>query len=510
MKTRLIKEALSLLPAWLVGLALPLGLWLSRNSDREIVALLSISVWLGCALVGAYSFGHEYNHRTMALLLSQPISRRQIWYEKMLVLGIALFTLCLFPTKLLLSSVSSDIVGQEILLGVAAPALCAFAASPALTLWLKHTLAAVLFAPLLPFLLGAIIWGAARVLAPNETAELAEAPGTIWMLVAGYAGLMYLFGCCQFKRLQSRDALGKDLQLGWVKTGLTFLVELATLKSRGPYASLVKKELLLHKLNFLLAMMLCLASVGAVVVKRLWPDISGPALLIPLSVYCLVIPFTIGALTVAEERHLGLHEWQLTLPVARWKQWTVKIGLAYALMVLLGILLPWGIEQWLYLPTGLQVPYSDPDSFYSHLHIVAYIFATMTIALYASSFSSNTIRAAIMAVGMSVATLTVNQLLLSFLGYFGSQALSESRIFQQLRLSSEARDSLDRVCFNLLVWGFCALGGWLLAAALVNFRRNEFRRETMWVQPLVFCVVAGVFGAALFLIRNGAFAAPLG
>ena len=33
------------------------------------------------------SFGSEFQHRTLSLLLSQPIARSVVWREKMLVLG---------------------------------------------------------------------------------------------------------------------------------------------------------------------------------------------------------------------------------------------------------------------------------------------------------------------------------------------------------------------------------------------------------------------------------------
>ena len=42
---------------------------------------------VACVVMAGSSFGNEFQHRTISLLLSQPIARSVIWREKMLVLG---------------------------------------------------------------------------------------------------------------------------------------------------------------------------------------------------------------------------------------------------------------------------------------------------------------------------------------------------------------------------------------------------------------------------------------
>src|SRR5207249_7485832 len=52
----------------------------------SLLALASrLGFWLGVPLLAALCFGEEFQHRTLPLLLSQPVERGQIWTEKWLV-----------------------------------------------------------------------------------------------------------------------------------------------------------------------------------------------------------------------------------------------------------------------------------------------------------------------------------------------------------------------------------------------------------------------------------------
>jgi hypothetical protein len=48
----------------------------------------------------------------------------------------------------------------------------------------------------------------------------------------------------------------------------------------------------------------------------------------------------VGSVASAEERQLGTLDWQLLMPVASWKQWAVKAGVALAISVVLSLGLP--------------------------------------------------------------------------------------------------------------------------------------------------------------------------
>jgi ABC-type transport system involved in multi-copper enzyme maturation permease subunit len=81
MKTRILKELRSMAPYLMVSpAAILLAYWNGR---------LSLA-WLGLALLLAsvQSFGHEHGWRSVDWLLAQPLTRRRIWGEILLALGI--------------------------------------------------------------------------------------------------------------------------------------------------------------------------------------------------------------------------------------------------------------------------------------------------------------------------------------------------------------------------------------------------------------------------------------
>ena len=64
----------------------------SATATRSIaIGLLAFA--FGSVALGAQSFGHEYSHRTLGLLLSQPIDRRRLFLYKLAVLFVMLLTL---------------------------------------------------------------------------------------------------------------------------------------------------------------------------------------------------------------------------------------------------------------------------------------------------------------------------------------------------------------------------------------------------------------------------------
>ncbi len=85
-----VKELRALGPAWLFTLLVP-GLIACVEDRASAFESFSMAAFvLGCAMMGALSFGHEFNYRTLSLHLSLPVSRRHLWWRKMGVLGWAL------------------------------------------------------------------------------------------------------------------------------------------------------------------------------------------------------------------------------------------------------------------------------------------------------------------------------------------------------------------------------------------------------------------------------------
>src|SRR5216684_1479658 len=91
--TRLRKEVRALFRPWcsvVILCALPL-FHVSRSLSETSVAFC----YLGIPMLATLSLGYEFQQRTFALLLSQPVSRMKIWSEKMSVALVAVLSTAL-------------------------------------------------------------------------------------------------------------------------------------------------------------------------------------------------------------------------------------------------------------------------------------------------------------------------------------------------------------------------------------------------------------------------------
>src|SRR5664279_5306183 len=88
MNARLIKETRDLLPMFAGTLPLivvPQLIWPPSGFGY-------LALGVACVVMAGSVFGTEFQHRTLSLLLTQPIPRSVIWRDKMLVLGAGIAT----------------------------------------------------------------------------------------------------------------------------------------------------------------------------------------------------------------------------------------------------------------------------------------------------------------------------------------------------------------------------------------------------------------------------------
>ena len=95
---RLLKEMRQQLPGALLALLVP-GMFAWSGSYSAVQWALG-SFALGCLLLGANAFGAEFEQRTLAGLLAQPISRARLYLEK---LGVAAVLILLATLNLALA-----------------------------------------------------------------------------------------------------------------------------------------------------------------------------------------------------------------------------------------------------------------------------------------------------------------------------------------------------------------------------------------------------------------------
>jgi hypothetical protein len=385
MNARLIKETRALLPVFagtLPLIVLPQLIWPPSGFGY-------LALGVACVLMAGSAFGTEFQHRTISLLLSQPIARSVIWRDKMLVLGagmaasLAVLLCCL--------AVSRPVIEGMDWVVMALIPLCAFCGAPFWTLSLRQGIGGMAVAVGAPCGILAVYALMTNHLGESQPAALVTA---IISLLLIYCAVVYWLGYATFKRLEAVDTPSRDLGL---PAGLeAFLVRPLTRMSsrfRGPFATLLKKEFRLQQISFLLAGVFVLVAVAGFCVAVRRPDIAAGIVGGDLFLYALILPLIAGAISVGEERGWGMAEWHLTLPPSALKQWSAKMVAALSTSLVLGLLLPTAI----FVATDPLFSKPDartslPPAFAMLCWILGQLLLT-SVAIYAASFTRATLQA---------------------------------------------------------------------------------------------------------------------
>jgi hypothetical protein len=292
---------------------------------------------VGSALLAALTLGEEFSCRTMPMLLIQPRSRLRLWGEKMLVQAAFLI-----PLGLTLS-ISIAVVMEGDLGASSALILCFFALSASAGFWTlvaRSTLGGVVFAVAsLLAVLAASAWVESEFFAIRTI----TGPFTVSGGILGYAALSLWFGWRKFSRIELNTPDGSETGINTADNQT--LPAFAALRPRAssPQLNLLRKELRLQLPVVLISLVsaacwLLLAVTGHSVL--VWGNNETPLLMCGLIMHAAIVLTLAGCLPLCEERSLGLHLANLTLPVPAARQWLLKLGVALAVGLLAGVALP--------------------------------------------------------------------------------------------------------------------------------------------------------------------------
>jgi len=471
---RLKKEAQALFPFWAVIAAcmiLPFTLSATEPLTYTLVAFV-----FGCVVLGPVCVGHEFSHGTISFLLIQPVPRRRLWREKLIVTGMAISSLSfllvvlipatgslgtLFPESAKYDPVNSILfISLLILLPI-----MSFCTGPALTLIARNALgggALTFICPLMLLFLGMFVLHYTGI--SNKANE--ERLLMSYALVVGslYSGILFWFGKRQFVGLEDAAPIRRDVALpdSWSRSFAALATRLLPEK-RGIMTSLIRKELRLQQPAFAIAALLVTVWLAFLVVWLIRPVIGSALAVVPPILLCLGIPILLGGTSTAEERSLGLHDWQLTLPVTARRQWLVKVVIALSLNVLLGLLLPW------LLALGAQLLAKEQNAFLlDNETILLAIFINcilLSAALHASTMARNTSRALL----GTIVTCVAGVMILSQWDVLNFCFYQWDALWTTL---PPAGIVASIVRFELLYWpiSFTCLVGWLCALGSPSFR----------------------------------------
>ena len=385
--------------ASLAFLAAAVNAMSAHKGDRgDHIGFAALPHALACLWICANAFGSEFEHRTLGQLLVQPRSRSDLYREKLGVAGgIAGTAAVIFFLTPSGSGVTGDPQILLLILGLAS--------APFFTLISRSTLAGFVFTLAVPMALYLVLQTLLDVYHARVYPDLAdrssEEKALLWAGGAIYLGATALAGWRVFERLEWREggagggsAPGLHALTGaWDRwLGRRWLGQAAT-------AQLIRKELRLHVVPWLVAGILVGLWVLSLLVRKWAPESEwGQVMARPSNgalfagILGAFIFLVTGASAIAEERVLGTLEWQWTQPISMARQWKVKVGVATALALTLGLILP-AVFVWLgFDANALSTAFGQPD-WQSIVFCALALAALFATSLYASSVSQSSIKA---------------------------------------------------------------------------------------------------------------------
>ncbi len=340
--TRILKEARALFWPWCavtIAGVLPLV-----QPPSWIEGISVMGFFFGIPLLAALSLGAEFQHRTLPLLLTQPVDRMEIWAEKMVVTVVAVMAATL--VSFFGHRVAAVPLDAQDLPAAGAWIIATSASATLWTLFARSTLGGLALNFMVPgFIIIAWVNLPERM---RETGSLWPATNTgvaiAAFLVLGYAVGAFWLGRRSLARLQVTGAMaGDDLLMagpfvmpeswaGWFRCRPT-----------GPVLNLIRKELRLLRPLWLISLLAVLGWT-CVILLGLLPEPGStrnlPAAVVLLGTLHFLIAILAGSLSLGEERTSGTHAWHMTLPVSARRQWLIKLLVALFSSTVCAALLP--------------------------------------------------------------------------------------------------------------------------------------------------------------------------
>ncbi len=400
-KVRLYKEFRALRTVWLLGLTglvfLRLGpLFIASTDLHQFFDMLFYGMYIIiCFVLGAMSFGNEFDHGTMPLLLAQPIPRKQIWFDKIVIL--ALFFLSFIILNSFITSLLREYshhhgnLGIDILLGCYI-FLLAGIGGPFFSLYLRQTHLAVwtsfitmfLFTSFFPGLVVTFIYKPSN----GNIAILFLLLLTFPWYVCGYILAHNKFLNLELtasnswkKRSENKDHTPS------INTRIV-----ATWLFHNRWGAVLFKELQIQTTAILFGIMILLLWVVVAVLmlignKELNWLLGGASIILFRPAVFFALPLAIGASIASWERENGVADWQDSLPFSRHSQWAIKVLMGLVLTTVFVRFLGVILDNWLVLDLAhMKGNYEPADRWLSKV-----AFGALAASLYASTLTRSTL-----------------------------------------------------------------------------------------------------------------------
>jgi hypothetical protein len=343
---RMKKEARALLWPWCaVMIAGALPIFFPHSSPAAKLNFLSF--FFGIPVLATLSFGNEFYYRTFSLWLTQPVSRMQLWADKMIVMCAAVL--------------SAGTVSSVGMFFFALPKMKLSYNKAAAVAFVLITMASATFWTLTArsaagglVIIGFIWWALYMFIGNIETGKLealplASATATpIFAFAICFALLMLWLGSRKLARLQvTGGTSGEDLMVAGPSVMPEALAEWFRPRSSGALLNLIRKELRLLRPVWVIELMV-IVYLACLAILRLLPSppvflpetVLQWAVLGPTAMTCMGLVGLAGILSLGEERRSGTQAWHMTLPISAGTQWLIKLLVALFAGIVCSLLLP--------------------------------------------------------------------------------------------------------------------------------------------------------------------------
>jgi hypothetical protein len=311
----------------------------SGGPQTLLAATLPLGAFFGLPLLAGLALGTEFQYRTFALTLAQPVDRRTLWRQKALVSWAAVAPpLLLFCLAAYISQGNYDV---WFTLAFTANAIVATSALIFWTLVARGIIGGLALCGLTQgFLYLALLKAAEQ----NHNYRLMYnlpgrySPGFLAaaaVVLLGYSATMVLLGRRSMLRYQSVEGVVASDILPDISLAPRWLASSLVPRPRGVVANLVRRELHLLRPVWLLTAASVAGWIFASAFHIISPRMpSGKISTLEFTTIALgsmlgaAIAAIAGALPIGEERNLGTHALQMTLPLSARVQWLVKLAVA--------------------------------------------------------------------------------------------------------------------------------------------------------------------------------------
>jgi hypothetical protein len=374
------KEVRALLP-WTIGVGIAsvaFGFFASQNAGlpgfrQDPGGLFIMAYALGVLSLAALSVGQELMHGTLPALLVQPLDRLKVLRLKLIVLAIPMIGLGLMADAVF----PHGYLPEARRLLIWGPVAAGLGLVPLLTILTRRPLGGVVFAITIPglfLMVGTRIW-------PLQDQALTFT----WYctLAASAIGLAALF--LQFRRLEvAGDGRQRAKVVSAVQASDVPLAPYQPTVRRSWVWLLIKKELRLQQMTFAVSGLYVLAAVAVMLLAYENPKYMGPSFGAVSMIHAYFLPLMAGAMSSAEERHMGTLAAQVLLPRNMRLQWAIKVTITIGIALVLTI----------GLPAILMATHRPVDAFHNfryNLDLSVGLAMMCAAAMYISSLSANSL-----------------------------------------------------------------------------------------------------------------------